>query len=157
MPEIYGPRQVILVTCRYNNINNILPVAWHTPLSFSPMLYGIAIGKNRYSHKLIKNSKCFCINFISYKDLDTVLKTGTCSGRNIDKFRKFNIKTEECERIDCIRLKDSIGFIECLVVNEIDSGDHTFFVGDIKKSKLRLIEDRLLHVTGKFFKRSEKL
>jgi len=157
MVEIHGPRQVVLITCRYEDKDNILPVAWHTPLSFKPELYGIVIGKTRYSYELIKKSRAFCINFISPKEIDLIIKTGSSSGRNMDKFKAFGIKKEECRKINCCRLKNLLAYLECKVINEVDTGDHVMFVAKVVEKGFFKKGERIFHITANRFAKSTEL
>jgi flavin reductase (DIM6/NTAB) family NADH-FMN oxidoreductase RutF len=149
--EVVNPRQTILVTARYEGKDNIITLDWHMPVSFSPPLYAIAVGKNRFSHDLIKNSKVFVVNFMPFELKDKVLFCGRNSGKDIDKFKEAELKKEESEKIDCPRLKDAIGFLECKVVKEIDAGDHTIFIGVILNQKLKTKKKRLFHTYGDNF------
>ena len=117
MPAITNPRQTILVSCRGKasvlgrevTKDNIITLSWHMPTSFEPNLYAIAIGKTRFSAKLIGQSKVFCVNFIPLSMEKEAAYCGRNSGEHIDKFEEGNILKEECEKISCPRLKEAIG------------------------------------------------
>lgn len=157
--DIADARQVILITTRAETEilgkkitkDNIMTADWHSPLSFNPLLYGILIGKTRYSFNLIKKSKVFCVNFIPYKMKEKAIQCGKQRGEHIDKFNEFGLKKEECEKIDCPRLKDAVAFLECEVEKEIETGDHVLFVGKVMNSALKRQEKRLFHITGDKF------
>jgi hypothetical protein len=52
------PMQTILVTCNDDKgKTNIITLAWHTPISRKPPLYGISISPKRYSYALIKKAR----------------------------------------------------------------------------------------------------
>ena len=148
MSELNGPRQIVLVTCRHNGKDNIITLAWHMPTSFQPPMYTLSIGKTRFSHDMIKNSGSFCVNFISAEYKDAIVECGTGSGRSKDKFRESGFGREECERIDCPRIKEALGFLECKVVESIETGDHTIFVGEVLKSSPVKPGKRLYHIDG---------
>ena len=97
MTTYTNPRQVILVTCRYKKIDNIFTLDWHTPLSFDPKMYAIAVEKTRFSHNLIKKSGVFVVNFMDRKYEKDIYYCGSHSGKNVDKFantifQKKNLK-----------------------------------------------------------------
>jgi flavin reductase (DIM6/NTAB) family NADH-FMN oxidoreductase RutF len=148
MSEINGPRQVVLVTCRNRGKDNIITLAWHMPTSFHPNLYAISVGKTRHSHDMIKNSGAFCVNFMSAEYKDAMELCGSVSGRNTDKFRKSGLIRESCEKIDCPRIKQALGFLECRVIDIVETGDHTVFIGEVLKSELKGSGKRLYHITG---------
>jgi len=143
------PRQVILVSSRYKGKDNVMTLSWHSPASFNPELYAIFVGKERYSYELIKKSKCFCINFISKDDGDIAVLAGRNSGKNIDKFEK--IEKEECEKIDCPRLKKAQAYMECQLIDEFETGDHAVFVGKVVHKKEIKRGGRLFQIEGNTF------
>ncbi len=126
------PMQAVLVTVNdQNKKTNTLTIAWHTPISKKPPLYGISVGPNRYSHNLIKNSKEFAINFAPYSIADKVNFCGTCSGRNVDKFKESGLTLIDAKKIKTKLIKECFAHFECKVHDEIKIGDHTFFIGEI--------------------------
>ncbi len=148
MPEIDGPRQVILVTCRDRGKDNIITVAWHMPTSFSPTLYAISIGKTRFSHGMIMDTGRFCVNFMPAEQKEGMAACGTTSGKSSDKFEASGFDKVECKKIDCPRIGQAIGFLECEVVGSIETGDHTVFIGKVLDSKTMGSGKRLYHITG---------
>jgi len=156
MPSINNPRQVILVSSRsHTDImgkqeqkEDIITLAWHMPTSFQPELYSISIGKTRFSHKLISDSKVFVINFIPYELEKQALFCGTHSGSHMDKFKESGLTKEESQSIDCPRIKEAIAYHECEVINQIDTGDHTIFIGKVVNSESKADKKRLLQGTS---------
>lgn len=148
MPDIDGPRQVILVTCRDEGKDNIITLAWHMPTSFHPSLYAISVGTTRFSHDMIKNSGAFCVNFMPADHKKGMEVCGSVSGRDADKFKESGFEKEICEKIDCPRIKQSLGFLECEVVESLETGDHTIFIGKVLRSELKGSAKRLYHITG---------
>ncbi|HLC96626.1 MAG TPA: flavin reductase family protein [Candidatus Nanoarchaeia archaeon] len=152
MSNLYNPRQVVLVTSRAEvrilgketEKDDIITVTWHTPVSKEPELYAISIGNTRFSKKLIDKSKCFAVNFIPFDLKEAAVVCGTKTGEHLDKFREANLTMEEADSIDCGRLKEAVGYIECEVINEINAGDHTIYIGKIVSSSLKKDKERLL-------------
>tara|TARA_Y100000310_G_scaffold161488_1_gene161369 strand:+ start:72 stop:560 length:489 start_codon:yes stop_codon:yes gene_type:complete len=152
MSELTDPRQVILVTSREEMDifgkkeikDNIITIAWHMPVSFNPNLYAVSVGKTRFSAEIIKKSKAFAVNFVGLLLKEQVLLCGTKSGMHIDKFSETGLTKEECESIDCPRIKEALGYIECEVINEVDAGDHIIFIGKVLNSELKKDGKRLM-------------
>ena len=153
MRELINPRQTVVVTCRgaaevlgkEKLIDSGLTVAWHCPLSFDPELYGIAIGKTRFSKKLISENKVFAVNFLSFEQKDIALTFGTTSGQTTDKFKESGTTKEDCDTIDCCRIRESAAYLECEVIDEFEVGDHIFFVGKVGKKKQNTEGKRLFY------------
>jgi flavin reductase (DIM6/NTAB) family NADH-FMN oxidoreductase RutF len=135
---------VVLITSQYKEKDNIMTVAWHSPLSFNPPLFGIAIGKTRFSHNLIKKSKEFGVNFIDRKLEKAMLICGSISGRGKDKFKEAKLTRKKAKYISAPLIKEAVAWLECKVVKTIDVGDHTFFVGEVlgweEKGKERIFQ-----------------
>lgn len=134
---ITNPRQTILLTTRAGGKDNVMTLDWHTPLSFEPMMYTVSIGKTRYSLELIRKSKVFVINFISKDFEKEILYCGRHSGKNIDKFKETGLEKEEAKTIDCSRIKQALGYLECQVEKEIEAGDHILFIAKVLKAELK--------------------
>ena len=67
------PMQAVLVTCNdRSGKTNVITIAWHTPISKDPPLYGISVAPKRYSHGLIQKTNEFVINFAPYEIADIV-------------------------------------------------------------------------------------
>ncbi|MBU0461000.1 MAG: flavin reductase family protein, partial [Nanoarchaeota archaeon] len=115
--------------------DNIFTLAWHCPISFEPMMYGISVGKDRYSLGLIRTGKVFVVNFMPFEKATEVLFCGRHSGKHTDKFKESGLMKEEADNIDCPRIKEALGYLECEVTDEFDLGDHVFIVGKVLKAK----------------------
>ena len=158
--EIANPRQTVLITTghdhekpsgRIEQKDNIITIDWHTPLSFEPMLYGIVIGKNRFSLELIRKSGVFVVNFMPYSKEKEVLYCGRNSGQFKDKFKETGLTKGECRTIDCSRIKESTAYLECEIINEIETGDHIMFIGKVVNFKKNNDTKRLFHTHGDDF------
>ncbi len=158
--EIINPLQTVLVSCRGNATlvgrttvkDNLITVDWHTMINVEPFLYGIAIGKTRFSHTLIKESGVFCINFVPHSKAGEVLYCGRHSGNFEDKFAKTGLGKLDCEKIDCCRVREAAAFLECEIIETIDFADHTFFIGKVVHSAVMdRNAKRLFHLKGDEF------
>ena len=126
------PMQTVLVTCNDREGNtNIITLAWHTPISRNPPLYGISISPKRYSHILIKKSKEFVINFIPYSLVEAAQFCGTHSGRATDKLCKTGITLKPSTKLSTPLIEEGYAHLECKLVKSIPVGDHTVFVGEV--------------------------
>jgi flavin reductase (DIM6/NTAB) family NADH-FMN oxidoreductase RutF len=140
------PRQIVLITTRYEDADNIWPMDWHVPLSLDPELYGIAVNRTSYGAELVQSSKVFVVNFVPATWEDVIFVCGSNSGRAVDKFAATGLAQEEAETVDAPRLADALGCLECRVEQTIGVGDHTFFVGRVSHSIYRADAPRLHHL-----------
>ncbi|MEM3654186.1 MAG: flavin reductase family protein, partial [Candidatus Bathyarchaeia archaeon] len=77
---------VAIVTSKMDNKINGLSVAWITQVSFQPPLVAVSIGKTKYTHEMIKNSKVFAVSILYEGQVDVAKHFGLRSGKEIDKF-----------------------------------------------------------------------
>ncbi|MSP22320.1 MAG: hypothetical protein EXR66_04790 [Dehalococcoidia bacterium] len=122
-----GP--VVLVTTAFRGQQNVMPLAWHAPLSSNPPLIGISVEQSRYSVDMISHSQEFALNFPTWPLLHHVQYLGAMSGGNIDKFEATQLETFNAARITAPLIEGCAAWIECEVQQMIPMGDHVLFVG----------------------------
>ena len=127
------PRQTVLVTCIDEKTKkpNILPIAWCTPLSFDPLLVGVSVAPQRYSHGLIAGSGEFVINLPTSEILSKAVRCGKISGRDRDKFSEVGLTPKPARALKVPVIEECIAHLECKLAEKIPIGDHTLFVGEV--------------------------
>lgn len=125
------PKIIILVSVFAEEKPNIITLAWHSPLSRKPPLYGISIHPSRFSHGLIRNAKEFAVNFVDWNILEKTHKCGRNSGRLHDKFKEFGLTPIKANVIKSPLIAEAYSHLECKLVEEGTFGDHTWFVGEV--------------------------
>jgi flavin reductase (DIM6/NTAB) family NADH-FMN oxidoreductase RutF/rubredoxin len=95
-----------------------------------PVKVSITLNKGNLTHDFIKETKLFSASMLS-KDtpLSFIGTFGFKSGRDIDKFNGVNF-TLSGNKLPIIR-DNTLAYLEAKVVNEVDLGTHTMFIGDV--------------------------
>lgn len=128
----YYPGTVAVVTTAHAGARNVLAVGWHTALSAEPPLYGVAIGRERHSHALLRGSGAFAACFLPFERADAIGGVGSASGRDgHDKFARFGLSTFPGAVLDVPILADAYLAYECRVAAVHETGDHDLFVGEV--------------------------
>ena len=125
------PNIIIIIGVESNGKKTVMPVAWSTSLSYSPFMYGISIGLDRHTHKLLSDADSFTVNFIGFQHASTIRSWGRSSGSEIDKIKEFNIQIHSAEKINAPILDLAYCTFECVKKEQILVGDHTLFVGQV--------------------------
>lgn len=125
------PKLATVVTVKAKERENALAIAWHCALSFKPPLYGVAISPKRFSYELILEAKEFAINFLPIESVRLIAAVGRTSGRELNKFERFQIAIEKPVKISAPILKDAYAAYECKLVAHHTYGDHEWFVGEV--------------------------
>jgi len=115
--------------------DNIITLAMCHVFSFHPPLLGIGVAPKRFSHGLLKASKDFAVNIPSKGLLRAVEICGSKSGRRVDKFQASGLTREKADKISAPLIAECPVNIECFKVNEVEAGDHTWFVGEIVSAR----------------------
>ena len=164
MSLIFNPRQTVLITCRGNyeivgkieEKDDIVPLHWHSPVSSHPPMYAIFLQKSLMAVSLIRNSGCFVVNFIPFSLVNAVKAAMQASGEYFDKCEAIGVNEASCDKVDCFRIKEALGWLECEVVEEKELGDHVMFVGRVLFSNLERDDRRPFQLDGDRFTTTEK-
>jgi ferric-chelate reductase [NAD(P)H] len=100
-----------------------------------PPRVGVIINKNNFTHELILKSRVFSASILEENTPMTFLGPfGFRSGRDIDKLSKVAFKAgiTGCPLI----IEHALSVLEAAVIQQIDLGSHTVFIGDVISSEL---------------------
>lgn len=125
------PAVAAVVTVKSGERRNAMACAWHSPLSFSPPLYGVLLTPKRFSYALILDAGVFGINFLPFDKADIIAGVGRNSGHDLDKFAAFSIAVDALPDSRAPILQDAYAAYECRLVEHRPYGDHELFVGEI--------------------------
>jgi len=127
----FYPQLATVVTVRAQERRNAMAVAWGSPVSFEPPLYGVSISPQRYTHRLVLEAGEFVVNFLPIAARKLIAAVGRTSGREVDKFACFAITVEEPFKTKSPILKAAYAAYECKLLEHRRFGDHDWFVGRV--------------------------
>ena len=138
---------VVLVTSVDSNGKpNIITLGMYMPISHDPPQVVIGVSPKRYSHDLISEQGEFVVNSPGF---DVAVRAHVCgvkSGRDIDKWIEAGLTPKPAQRVHPPIIEECYGHIECEVVNRVNCGDHTLFVGEVVAASIDencLVEGKL--------------
>jgi len=95
-----------------------------------PPAIAVCINKQNLTHEFIKESKVFTISILSKKtSMVFIGRFGFRSGRELDKFKGLDYKVGLTGAP--VVLENSVGYLEAQVIDNMDAGTHTLFVGKV--------------------------
>lgn len=127
----YYPVIPAVIVVKSGDALDALACAWYSALSFDPPLFAISIAPRRYSYQMLKKSGEFTANFMEFDHAGTIAALGRTSGREVDKFAAYRIKTLPSTEIETPVLKDAYAAYECRIVKRHRTGDHDLFIGEV--------------------------
>jgi flavin reductase (DIM6/NTAB) family NADH-FMN oxidoreductase RutF len=119
----------LVVALREDGKPNVMPVAWHTPVSVRPPILAVCISPSRYTHSLILKNKEFTVNIPDLSMKDAVEITGSKSGKVFDKSSIF--KFTPATKVNTPLIEGALASIECELNQAIDIGDHSVVFGNV--------------------------
>jgi len=100
-----------------------------------PPTIAVSINKQNLTHEYISNSKCFTVSILSEKaPMPFIGNFGFKSGRDIDKFKEINYKLGET-KVPLV-MDYALACIEAKVIDKIDVGTHTIFIGTVQDAEI---------------------
>lgn len=95
-----------------------------------PPTISVCINKQNLTHKFITESKVFVASILSQDTpLSFIGHFGFKSGREVDKLKDVNYKLAETKAP--IVLDHSLAYLEAKLINQVDVGTHTIFIGEL--------------------------
>lgn len=128
------PGPIILVSSFWKNQMNIMTMGWHMIMEFEPSLIGCYIWTRNHSHNMIKKSKECVINVPTLEIADSVVRIGNCSGKDTDKFDKFNLTPLKGEKVDAPLIKECYANFECKLVDLSLINKYSLFIFEVVKA-----------------------
>lgn len=129
-------RPVYLVSMEHNKERNIITIGMFASFSGSPSLVGIGVRPGRHSYSLIQGSKEYVVNVVDDKLTEAVRICGEKSGRDCDKFKLAQLTPVKGSKVQAPHIQESPLSIECKVVQEVETGDHVWFIGEVQATHL---------------------
>ena len=99
-------------------------------VSSEPPIISVCLNKGNLTHEFIEDSGVFTASILSQDTpLSFIGRFGFKSGREVDKFDGVNYKRGETQAP--IVLDHTLACLEARVINTVDVGTHTIFIGEL--------------------------
>jgi flavin reductase (DIM6/NTAB) family NADH-FMN oxidoreductase RutF len=118
-----------------NGKPNACAVAWGGVTCSKPPCVGISLRKATYSYGNIMHRKAFTVNVASEKYIKEADYFGIASGKSEDKFLRTGLTPVKSELVDAPYIKEFPLILECRLINSVEIGLHTQFIGEIMDVK----------------------
>jgi flavin reductase (DIM6/NTAB) family NADH-FMN oxidoreductase RutF len=127
---VFAPQLVGLVTTIDRASQpNVATFAWVMSTSHDPELIAVSVSKARYTYECLTDE--FVINLPTKELVEQVWTVGTLSGRNVNKFQIAGLTPIPSEIVKPPRIAECATHLECLIVDTLETGDHTIFIGKV--------------------------
>lgn len=133
--------QAVMLTCcnTQKSINGIITVSWMTPTSHVPLLLMVSVGSGgketgvfayRVCYSFINETKEFGLNVPTIELTEAIGKVGSTHSDEVDKFAENGLTPMASRKISAPLITECFLNIECKVLQQFVTGDHTVFVAE---------------------------
>ena len=130
------PSGVTVVTTLVDGVRHGMTASSFSSVSLDPPLVSVCLDRRLYSHELISASGVFGVNVLAKDQAEVARRfAGMVPGLAVeDRFEGESWTTADTG----VPLLDSaLGWLDCRVVHEYPGGDHTIFVGEVRRRPRR--------------------
>lgn len=100
-----------------------------------PPAIAVSINKENLTHEFIRKSKVFTVSILAKETpMEFIGKFGFKSGKEIEKFKEVNHKVGVTGAP--VVMVNTIGYLEAEVINSLDVGTHTLFIGKVVEAQI---------------------
>ncbi len=134
------PSGLYVLGTRAGDRRNGMTLNWATQVSFDPKLVAVSVEKVAFSHELLLEGGVFVVNLVDREDRAIV--------------RKFTKPVEvdlEARTLNGFAFHDGLSgapvldqapaYVDCVVRQQVDVGDHTLFLGEVVDAGFQKPED----------------
>ena len=127
----------VLVVGTYDKAGkaNVMTASWGGICCSQPPCVAVSLRKVTYSHGNILARKAFTISIPSEQHVKEVDYFGLVSGRSTDKFAATKLTPVKSKLVDAPYVKEFPLVMECKLVQVVELGLHTQFIGEVMDAK----------------------
>jgi len=128
---IYPTPVLVIGTYGKDGKANVMTAAWAGICCSAPPCVGVSLRKVTYTYGNILERKAFTVNVPSEDLAKQVDYFGIVSGRDVDKLSRAGLTPVKSELVDAPYVKEFPLVLECRLLNAVEIGLHTQFIGEI--------------------------
>jgi len=132
--QLLEPGPVVLLTTARNGRANIMTMSWHMMVEFEPPLVACVVSSADYSYAALRTTKECVIAIPSLALAPKVVKVGNCSGRHLDKFKRFRLTPAPAERVAAPLVAECFANLECKVADTQLVNKYNLFILEVLKA-----------------------
>jgi flavin reductase (DIM6/NTAB) family NADH-FMN oxidoreductase RutF len=125
------PARVAWAVGKHEKKASICPLGWKMNASASPRIMAISVAPSRFTHDLIADSGEFVLAWPGEDLARATIICGTKSGRNTDKIKEAGLTLSSGEHVGAPLVEECVANMECRLVGQMTTGDHTIFAGEV--------------------------
>ncbi len=122
------PNALALVGSHHTGEWNAMTTSWITQVAQEPVLIGVGVDKLAVTHRLIDQGESFTVNLWNAENTRPFVKFSKPATMDDGALNGWRVTTAETGAPVFV---DAVAWIDCRVVQRVDCGSHTFFIGEL--------------------------
>ena len=122
---------VALITTTGARGPNVMAAEWTFQVSYRPMRLAVLVHPRDATHDNLRESREFGANFLSEEQTSLANLAGHYTGREVNKLTSEIFRTYPAKKIRAPMVSGCFVNMECKVVEVLETGDHTMFLGEV--------------------------
>jgi len=132
--QLLEPGPVVLLTTARRARANVMTLSWHMMVEFEPPLVACVVSNRNHSFAALRATKECVIAIPALELAPKVVEVGNCSGRNVDKFKRFSLTPVPAELVAPPLVAECFANLECRVADTGLVNKYCMFVLEVLKA-----------------------
>jgi flavin reductase (DIM6/NTAB) family NADH-FMN oxidoreductase RutF len=132
--QLLEPGPVVLLTTARKGRANIMTLSWYMMVDFEPPLIASVVSNANHSFAALRATKECVIAIPALELAPKVVGIGNCSGRDVDKFKRFGLTPAPAERVTPPLVAECFANLECKVVDTRLVNEFNLFILEVLKA-----------------------
>ncbi len=132
--QLLEPGPVVLLTTARRARANVMTLSWHMMVEFEPPLVACVVSNRNHSFATLRATKECVIAIPALELAPKVVKVGNCSGRTVDKFKRFSLTPVPAELVAPPLVAECFANLECRVTDGRFVSKYCMFVLEVLKA-----------------------
>jgi flavin reductase (DIM6/NTAB) family NADH-FMN oxidoreductase RutF len=148
--RLLEPGPVVLLTTSHEGRSNVMTMAWHMMVEFSPPKVACIVSSNDFSFAALRATQECVIAIPPVQLARKVVSVGNNSGSEIDKFEKYKLTRHPASKVAAPLVADCFANLECKVTDTRLIDDYNMFILEVVKawSNPAIKDRRTIHHQG---------
>lgn len=148
---------VALITTQGKEGPNVMSAEWTFNVSYNPLRIIVLISQDEATHANIHHAKEFGVNFASEDQATLANLAGAYTGKEVSKLSSELFHTYPAKRIHAPMIIGCFLNAECRLIQTIETGDHTMFLGEVVEVQYDNTKNPLLYGQRKYWRRGDPI
>ncbi len=135
------PSGLYVLGSRAGDRRNGMTLNWAMQVSLEPKQIGVGVLKTAFTHELVVEGGAFSLNVLARDDRALVRKFVKPVAVDLGAGTLNGIPFHDGTSTGTPVLDDAVAWVECLLRQAVDTGDHTLFIGEVVDAGFQRPED----------------